>query len=571
MKASFKPLSLAIAVSAAAAGYTGTINAQDLAGNTNLGDLAIVPYYTVAGDWSTGVSIINTSDLTQVIKVRLRRGTDSMDALDFNLVLSPEDVWTGYIADLNEEGSSVRFYTNDNSCTVPAATVVANGPNYFEMPDIFEAGGQTGYIEIIGMGSADADQAISEDALHVNGVPADCPGLQTNFARVGGVNDLFLTVADYRTALGPDGTSTPGLRRAGVINSTASAVSAPFPLFGATNNGVDVSAYGDTGNVLKVSYFIKNDVSGIEFGDDAAHIENFMDGPSITNQVSGLNEDDLQGFDYPDLNGGAAWSFLEGVAGAAARGQYQDLRVQLGVAAVINDWSDNVIEGDNGFSVDTDWVITAPGQYNMLVLEQYIDSLDDAAVLCNPGTPADPQVRDDASGAGCDFQDLPLGLAATVYDREELGITPPNDEIVISPTRPGTVTTVTLENEVNVIQWGAEEVLDAKEAGGETIEIPKPEGASFGWASIVLTSDDSTSQIPGVGGVGTQDVTKQQAICDYTAVAIGPVPPVIGCVAVGPGGSVPIIGFAAWARNFENNPAANYGRIVGHSYLLVGP
>ena len=64
MKVSFKPLSLAVAVSAAAAGYAGSINASSqerLADNSALGDAAIVPYYTVRGDWTTGVSIINTS------------------------------------------------------------------------------------------------------------------------------------------------------------------------------------------------------------------------------------------------------------------------------------------------------------------------------------------------------------------------------------------------------------------------------------------------------------------------------------------------------------------------------
>ena len=213
MKVSFKPLSLAIAVSAAAAGYAGTINAQTLAGNTGLGDLAIVPYYTVAGDWTTGISIINTSDLTQVIKMRLRRSTDSMDALDFNLVLSPEDVWTGYLDDANALGSSVRFYTTDNSCTVPAATGVENGVSYFQMPDIFEAGGKTGYIEVIGMGSATAAQPISVAALHAKattttpaatkGVPANCAGLQTNFARTGGVNDYYATLGSIPISCRP--------------------------------------------------------------------------------------------------------------------------------------------------------------------------------------------------------------------------------------------------------------------------------------------------------------------------------------------------------------------------------
>ena len=128
MKASFKPLSLAIAVSAATAGYVGTVNAQTapaLAGNTGLGDLAIVPYYTVREDWTTGVSVINTSASTQVIKVRLRRGTDSMDALDFNVVLSPQDVWSGYVENNTPDTGvedQIRFYTNDNTCTVPIAT-----------------------------------------------------------------------------------------------------------------------------------------------------------------------------------------------------------------------------------------------------------------------------------------------------------------------------------------------------------------------------------------------------------------------------------------------------------------
>jgi hypothetical protein len=577
MKVSFKPLSLAIAVSAAAAGYAGTINAQTLAGNTGLGDLAIVPYYTVAGDWTTGISIINTSDLTQVIKMRLRRGTDSMDSLDFNLVLSPEDVWTGYLDDANELGSSVRFYTNDNSCTVPAATANANGPDYFQMPDIFEAGAKTGYIEVIGMGSADATQPISVAALHATatttvpprtkGVPANCAGLQTNFARTGGVADYYGTLGEYTDQL-PTATPPGTAKRFGVINSGLTSVSAGI---GALNpDGISISTYADTGNVLKVSYFIKNSVTGIEFGDDAVHIAGFMAGPSITNQVSGLNEDDLQGFDYPDLNGGAAWSALEGVVGAAGRGQFLDLRTELGVASVINDWSDNEVTGDNGFSVDTDWVITAPGQYNMLVQEQYIESLEDAAVLCNPGPINSPYVRDDDTGLGCDHQDLPLGLAATVYDREELGINPPSDEIVISPTRPGTVTTVTLENEVNVIQWGTTEVLDAKEAGGETVLIPKPEGAKFGWASIVLTSDDKANYVipDGAGGTGTQEVAKVQAICDYVTLFVGAVAPTIDCVD-GLSGSVPIVGFAAWGRNFDSNPAANYGRIIGNSYTVA--
>ena len=68
---------------------------------------------------NTGMHIINTTDSTQVVKVRLRRGADSKDALDFNLVMSPRDEWTANIG-ANPDGDGVIVTTNDNTCTVPA-------------------------------------------------------------------------------------------------------------------------------------------------------------------------------------------------------------------------------------------------------------------------------------------------------------------------------------------------------------------------------------------------------------------------------------------------------------------
>ena len=52
--------------------------------------------------------------------------------------------------------------------------------------------------------------------------------------------------------------------------------------------------------------------SGTEFGNAAVHISDFLDGASITNQRQGINEGDLQGFDHPNLNGGAPTSFIGG-------------------------------------------------------------------------------------------------------------------------------------------------------------------------------------------------------------------------------------------------------------------
>ena len=76
----------------AATGLTPVASAQPTLAPNERGDLALVPYYTVLDEWITGLHIVNTSARTQVVKLRFRRATDAMDALDFNLVLSPHDV-----------------------------------------------------------------------------------------------------------------------------------------------------------------------------------------------------------------------------------------------------------------------------------------------------------------------------------------------------------------------------------------------------------------------------------------------------------------------------------------------
>ena len=111
----FQKVGLAAAVATVAA---GTVAHRLAVSRTETGDLAIIPYYTVLDGTNTGMHIINTTDSTQVVKVRLRRGTDSKDALDFNLVMSPRDEWTANIGPGGANG--VLVTTNDTTCTVPA-------------------------------------------------------------------------------------------------------------------------------------------------------------------------------------------------------------------------------------------------------------------------------------------------------------------------------------------------------------------------------------------------------------------------------------------------------------------
>jgi len=147
---------------------------------TESGDLAIIPYYTVLDGKNTGMHIINTTDSTQVVKVRLRRGADSKDALDFNLVMSPRDEWT---ANIGAGGSTgVKVTTNDTTCTVPEFP--AGGA---QMPDTYADGATEGYVEIIAMGQPSAETAhLAVLAKHqaTTGMPFSCDLVRDNFYRV---------------------------------------------------------------------------------------------------------------------------------------------------------------------------------------------------------------------------------------------------------------------------------------------------------------------------------------------------------------------------------------------------
>ena len=501
MNTNFKPLGIAAAVAAVTAGYAGAVNAASVASETELGDLALVPYYTTLEGYSTGVNIINTSAVTQVLKFRFRRAGDSMDAMDFNVVLSPNDMYTGFIG---AEGDDITWTSNDNSCTAPGYDT---GDNKFTMPPIFRAGADTGYIEIISMGSpTDESQPIAVAAKHdSDGMPDDCGLVRDNFF----ANDGDLT-------------------KKGVINSALT--------HQGSGKTLAASTYVASPDSLKVSYFIKSDETGVEFGDNAVHIADFLDQPAMTNQERGIFSRDFQGFDYPDLNGGSPLDPLKGLA--PSRGKYVDLRAILGAEELINDWSKNTVEA-LGATVDTDWVVTVPGQYVMLNLADYLTNgaaaclRATAAAAANAANPTSPI----GDVVACDYRDLPLTATFNVYDREEQGITVEEGDLVVSPQPPVVITTKALKDEVNVIQWGETPVLNAP----TNITVDTPAGASFGWASLATKPADANLGICDLGSAG------------------------FACTPGVGGTPTPLVGFAAWQRAFAANPGSNYGRIVEHS------
>jgi hypothetical protein len=186
--------SLTTAVIAGIAGVAGIAN---MAGAVNLnpdglGQVLIYPYYTVRGGNGTLLSVVNTHNEGKAVKVRFLEGYNSREVLDFNLYLSPYDVWVAQVYD-NGSGGSVA--TNDNSCTVPAFTQnLGNGIKAQPFTNLgYTQGGYTatqgsdtgpsgldrtreGYVEMIEMGVVtNATKNNSLTAItHVSGVPKSC-------------------------------------------------------------------------------------------------------------------------------------------------------------------------------------------------------------------------------------------------------------------------------------------------------------------------------------------------------------------------------------------------------------
>ena len=91
----------AVLAAMGALGVTGSANAVQLS-QDGTGAVLIYPYYTVRtagfGPYNTYLNVVNTTSIAKVVKVRFLEGKNSREVLDFNLWLSPNDVWAGAVS-----------------------------------------------------------------------------------------------------------------------------------------------------------------------------------------------------------------------------------------------------------------------------------------------------------------------------------------------------------------------------------------------------------------------------------------------------------------------------------------
>lgn len=452
-----KILNLAVASAVGVAGLASIPAHAINVSQNGLGQILIFPYYTVKNGNDTVFTVTNTSDRTVTAKVRWRESLNSREVRDFNVILSPHDVWTAAVTASTSGGALVRTY--DKTCTAPVlpASATATGATEVAFTSLaydgsdsafnYDGGGkgigrtQEGYFEVIEMASSNIAEAaiaaanvIEYNSQHVNGVPRNC----------GTVSTASQSAANMGVppAAGPFSTWNPPQN---VLKGGMSIINV------ATGTAVDaeptVIANWNTNNPVM---YIPGDLGPtFEDGDD--------DGAGTVNPVV-----------ISDLTGAAiTYGPFAGTDGVT---------VLLQGTNVINEFS------TSGSAVATDWVITFPTKHF------YVDSL--AAI---PAV-ALPPFTNPFDGNSCDAYSI------TAYNREEYTPGASTSDLFSPAPSPGGPASLCYES--NVLTFNGGNVLGTGDNHVSLDTLSSATPRASGWANLSFTGAAAVGAIvAGVDGL----------------------------------------------------------------------
>jgi hypothetical protein len=362
MNRKMKQLALAVGVALGGLSLVPSAQAVSVAKN-NLGQALIFPYYTVRGGWTTLLGVTNTSNQVVAVKVRFREAYNSRDVFDFNLILSPFDLWTAWVTD-SPNGPVIR--TEDTSCTV--GNIVGTGATGVTFPapvsyvGAAADGGPTGvdrmregYVEMIMMGAAPGTPAavypLASGAIHsaTTGVPAGCAALVSAFQNPAALGSYGACPTGTSANAGVSGTLRGEF--CNYATYTPSAGAAPLPL-----------------QPLKGTYALVNGAKGFNAVGLPVALQNFRNTGAMTLQLDSVGAVAYNNsWHEPSLNSATSPGFqnvpnvtatdpapINGAASGAAA-----VSGALAHTNVLNEWTRRSNPAA-GWVTATDWVLTFP-------------------------------------------------------------------------------------------------------------------------------------------------------------------------------------------------------------------
>ncbi|WP_353235164.1 cell surface protein [Diaphorobacter ruginosibacter] len=460
---------LALSIATAVVGFAGSAHAIQTLGtaatatelafsDTGIGHMLLVPYFSTQNGNATLLSLVNTDTVNgKAVKVRFRGAKNSDDIFDFQVFLSPGDVWTANVSQ-NANGTST-LTTEDNSCTRPKSV---NG-DFVTSRVSGNAGAETleGYVEIFNMADVAPDSNIYKVIKHVNGT-APCwnatgtdltawTGLSTDkadeaaYAGVGLVNPTTGLMANWTIMNVPKALSWSG---------AATAIQA-----------VDGAGAVGTGNVV---YFPQQNTPVT-----AANLATFTADPLLTGgQVAGAL------YDLPDMS----TPYLNGVTDPSV--QAGNLANSIAATNVINEfWTDDTI------LANTDWVFSMPTRRYAVAMDYKAKEAVYNEDNANHFAAGNTTVLEDAICV--------TDVTPDVWGREEENEVASSDD-VISPGTPEAKKAFC--GETSILSFGTEATAERSAVLGAKIALSTIDAKyQNGWANLSLGGAVAGSGLPVLG------------------------------------------------------------------------
>lgn len=481
---------LALSIATAVVGFAGSAHAiqtigggataDDLRfGNTGTGHMLLVPYFSTQDGNAMLLSLINTDSVNgKAVKVRFRGARNSDDVFDFQVFLSPGDVWTGNVSK-NANGLSF-LTTEDNSCTKPSKATINETPfittrlNPNVTGEEKANGTREGYIEIFNM----ADIPKSENGLyplikHKNSV-AKCANDGANTAWTAINTDLADEAAYKASGIGMANPTT-GLAANWTLMNVPKALSwsGSATAVEAFTTATDILG---TGNIVYFPQTSVNVVNPVNYSSD----------PLFAGSAAAATTPAVKAamYDLPDMS--TPYTVSSGSTNPPAD-QAIKLADAIETKAVINEfWTEPTI------SAETDWVFSMPTRRYAVAVD-YTTANNKPTAVYNASvnkhfTKGNTTMNGDAVCV--------LNVGYTAYDREENSPESP-DDVVISPGTPNAPTLFCGETSVlSFNNAGADKsaVLGASVALKD-MDVKYPNG----WARLNTPGSTLGSGLPIVG------------------------------------------------------------------------
>jgi len=497
-------LALSIAAAIGSFGLVGAANAAMSVDAGGVGHQLVFPYFSAQGANATLLSITNTdTSNAKLVKVRFRGAANSDDLFDFQLMLSPGDIWTAAVTKDAATGLA-KLATTDKSCTLPAS-VNANFSVGRLDPSASDAdkaaGTREGYVEVITMGDVAKPTTTVASTL--------ATALFTQIKHKAGVAPCDATILNEKLGVAKADVT------AELIAPTAG-ISGDWIIL----NQTTTAAWSGSATALRAGAALTGPVFWPQKSGDVATAYSFTADPLLAKGVV-----TTQNFDLPDMS----TPYSESTAVAQA----DETTKALAKATIINQYVT-----DDSIAAVTDLLFSQPTRrYHVAV--NYTAMAEDATTvtteldnLSKKGTKAVAIYRDtDTSNASGATANATTILAASAYyapantafptttsrtlclnkigtpgkdnrfDREETTPASTTTDFTISPVIVAATPTLYICGEAAVISINAGGVTDPSALGATVArnDITFPVAYTDGWLSFATPSASAPSA--GVAGL----------------------------------------------------------------------